>query len=384
MKLLVEAEEPARGARGELIVCNGEFLNGGSRPVLRSSTAEGGRQEALSGTSNSEHLEPAILKLDLKRPLHLTVRSSRPSTFKSDPTVLQFRLPPNVRSFEDLALKLDGQPCDGTSSDSGDRVLRVHIPSDGQKHVIAVSYLARGRDRWEYATAPEGSPYIPLIRNFTMTATANFSDIDYPKGSVSPVKRATVTAGNASAAWQYNNLRANQRMGLEMPMRQNAGPVAARMSYFAPVSLFFFFTVLFTIVLLKQINLHPMHYLFIAAGFFAFHILLAYLVDLVDLEVAFWICAAVSVVLVVSYMRLVGGVRFAVLYVGLAQLVYLIGFSYAFLWKGHTGLTVVIGAIVTLFVLMQSTGRINWSEVFGGRRPTGQFVAPPPPVPPQP
>jgi hypothetical protein len=82
VKLLVEAEEPARGARGELVICNGEFLNGSSR-----------RQEALSGTSNSEHLEPAILKLDLKRPLHLTVRSSRPSTFKSDPTVLQFRLP---------------------------------------------------------------------------------------------------------------------------------------------------------------------------------------------------------------------------------------------------------------------------------------------------
>jgi hypothetical protein len=83
VKLLVEAEEPARGARGELAVCNGEFLtNGSSR-----------RQEALTGTANCEHPDPTILKLDLKRPIHLTVRSSRPSTFKSDPTVLQFRLP---------------------------------------------------------------------------------------------------------------------------------------------------------------------------------------------------------------------------------------------------------------------------------------------------
>jgi hypothetical protein len=83
VKLLVEAEQPARGARGELVVCNGEFLgNGSSR-----------RQEALTGTANREHPGPTILKLDLKRPLHLTVRSSRPSTFKSDPTVLQFRLP---------------------------------------------------------------------------------------------------------------------------------------------------------------------------------------------------------------------------------------------------------------------------------------------------
>jgi hypothetical protein len=83
VKLVVEAEEPARGARGELFVCNGEFLtNGSSR-----------HQEALTGTANCEHPDPTILKLDLKRPIHLTVRSSRPSTFKSDPTVLQFRLP---------------------------------------------------------------------------------------------------------------------------------------------------------------------------------------------------------------------------------------------------------------------------------------------------
>ncbi len=79
------------------------------------------------------------------------------------------------------------------------------------------------------------------------------------------------------------------------------------MSFFAPVSLLFFFTVLFTVVVLKRIALHPMHYLFIAAGFFAFHILLAYLVDLVDIHRAFWIAAGVSVLLVVGYMRLVAG-----------------------------------------------------------------------------
>ncbi len=211
---------------------------------------------------------------------------------------------------------------------------------------------------------------MPLIQNFTMAATMNFADIDYPKGSVSPVKRATVTGQTASAAWQYNNLQANQRMGIEMPSRENAGPVAARMSYFAPVSLFFFFTVLFTIVLLKKVPLHPMHYLFISAGFFSFHILLAYLVDTVDLEWAFWICAAVSIVLVVNYMRLVAGVRFAVTYVAMAQLAYLIGFSYAFLWKGHTGLTVVIGAIITLAILMVTTAKVNWNEVFASRPPS--------------
>jgi hypothetical protein len=37
-------------------------------------------------------------------------------------------------------------------------------------------------------------------------------------------------------------------------------------------------------------------------------------------------------------------------------------FSYAFFWKGFTGLAITIISIVTLFVVMQATGRIRWSD----------------------
>jgi hypothetical protein len=67
-------------------------------------------------------------------------------------------------------------------------------------------------------------------------------------------------------------------------------------------------------------------------------------------------------------MRLAAGVRFAVTWVALAQAVYLVGFSYAFFWKGRTGLTVVIGAILTLFLLMQAPGRIDWSVALSFER----------------
>ena len=43
---------------------------------------------------------------------------------------------------------------------------------------------------------------------------------------------------------------------------------------------------------------------------------------------------------------------------------YLVAFSYAFFFEGLTGLTVTIGAVITLFVLMQITARVNWSDVF--------------------
>jgi inner membrane protein involved in colicin E2 resistance len=130
------------------------------------------------------------------------------------------------------------------------------------------------------------------------------------------------------------------------------------------VSLFFFFFLLFIITTLRDIDLHPMNYFFLAGAFFAFHLLLAYLVDHLDIHVSFAISAAVSVFLVVSYLRLVVGAQFAIREAALAQVIYLVLFSYAFFFEGFTGLAITIGAIVTLFVVMQMTGRIRWSEKF--------------------
>ena len=67
-------------------------------------------------------------------------------------------------------------------------------------------------------------------------------------------------------------------------------------------------------------------------------------------------CSAVSIFRVVGYLRIVTGPKFAFREAALAQLVYLVGFSYAFFFKGLTGLTVTIGAII----VMQMTARIDW------------------------
>ena len=118
------------------------------------------------------------------------------------------------------------------------------------------------------------------------------------------------------------------------------------------------------ITTLRGVELHPMNYFFLAAAFFSFHLLLAYLVDHISIHLAFAICSAVSVFLVISYLRLVVGMRFAVREAALAQLIYLVAFSYAFFLKGFTGLAITIGSILTLFVVMQATGKIRWKEKF--------------------
>jgi inner membrane protein involved in colicin E2 resistance len=166
--------------------------------------------------------------------------------------------------------------------------------------------------------------------------------------------------------WKYRSLVSGNGVGVAMPQKLNPGPMAARIAYFAPVSLGFFFFLTFVLAILRGLRIHPMNYFFIAGSFFAFHLLLAYLVDHISIHAAFAICSAVSIFLLLSYLRLVVGSRAAFVDFGLAQLVYLVGFSYAFFFEGFTGLTVTIGAIVTLFVIMQLTARIDWAEKFKG------------------
>ena len=82
----------------------------------------------------------------------------------------------------------------------------------------------------------------------------------------------------------------------------------------------------------------------------------------------------------ISYLRLVVGTRFAMREAATAQFIYLVAFSYAFFLKGFTGLAITIGSILTLFVVMQATGKIRWREKFASPAPTQEF-APQTPVP---
>ncbi len=302
-----------------------------------------------------------------------------------------FPLPQGARAYDALTVRLDDT--DLPLSPSEVAAGRIVIPLDRTApHTVTVRYTTSGRDYWLYAPtdlivpkpADEDSVFAPLgppsrLRDFALTVDTSFRDIDYPKGTRSPTAPAApVDTGGMRAQWSYDHAVTAQAMGIAMPHRTNAGPIVERMSLFAPVSLLFFFCTVFTVVVLRGIPLHPMHFLFVAGGFFAFHILLAYVAEEMDIHLAFWISALVSVLLVVSYMRLAAGMKFAVLVVGAAQLVYLIGFSYAFFWVGKTGLTITIGAVLTLFVLMQATGRVNWHGVFAPREDAPPFRIPPP------
>jgi hypothetical protein len=238
----------------------------------------------------------------------------------------------------------------------------VDLPPHGEA-TVDIGYASRGLGQWTYAFSPSG---VAQVEDFTMTMRTDFEAIDFPPGSMSPTTK-TPTDRGWELTWKFARLVTGQRIGMDLPNRINPGPLAARITWFAPVSLLFFLSVMVILGVLRDQSLHPMHYAFISAAFFSFHLLLAYLVDHLEINVSFVIASIVSVALVVSYLRGVVGTRFALREAGLAQFVFLVLFSYAFFFEGYTGLTVTIGAIVTLFVLMQLTVKVDWARVFARR-----------------
>jgi inner membrane protein involved in colicin E2 resistance len=211
-------------------------------------------------------------------------------------------------------------------------------------------------DEWRYVP----DPGVASLKDFQLSMTTDFTDIDFPAGALSPSSRELAASGY-KLDWAFEQVVTGRAIGMVMPRRVQPGELAASLSFSAPISLGFFFLILLVEGRRKGLNIHPINYLFLGAAFFSFHLLFAYSVDHLHIAPAFAISSAVSVFLVVSYLRLVVSPRFAFIEAAAAQLVYLVGFSLAHFWDGFTGLTVTVLSILTLFLLMQLTGRIRWS-----------------------
>jgi inner membrane protein involved in colicin E2 resistance len=270
----------------------------------------------------------------------------------------KLHFPTSQAIYDNLTFIVDGNPI-SISNESNSAVGSVKIAA-GKTAQLAVGYSSQGLNEWRYSF---GGGEVAQVRDFSLRMKTNFKDIDFPDNTLSPSDK-TQTASGWDLNWSYKNLLSGYQIAMVMPEKLQPGPLAGKISFFAPVSLFFFFFLMLIITTMRGIDLHPMNYFFLAAAFFSFHLLLGYLVDHVSIHVSFAIAAAVSVFLVVSYLRLVVGIRFASREAALAQFIYLVMFSYAFFLKGFTGLAITIGSVLTLFVVMQITGRIRWTERF--------------------
>ena len=292
------------------------------------------------------------------------------NTTEKDSVTVTLPFPGKDAIYDDVKFLVNGAAVatrNGESSMSAD----LHVPP-GATVELQVGYRSQGLERWSYSFGDN----VSAVRDFELAMHTDFTDIDFADNMISPTTKQRSGRG-WNLTWRYANLVSGFTVGMVMPEKTQPGPLAGRISFFAPVSLLFFFLLMFILTTLRGIELHPMNYFFLAAAFFAFHLLLAYLVDHVGINTAFVTSAIVSVFLVVSYLRLVVGLPFALRYAAPAQLVYLVLFSYAFFFVGYAGLTVTIGSIISLFVIMQMTGRVRWAELFAAQGAREKAIARP-------
>ncbi|MEO5915770.1 MAG: hypothetical protein ABIS50_16160 [Luteolibacter sp.] len=276
---------------------------------------------------------------------------------------VSFPLPAGAENLEGFEFRLDdekeAEPFRPGSSGAATRA--VVLPASGRTTLHA-AYQTRGTGSWVY-----GFPDKRRISGFVLRMRTDFTEINFPVGTGSPKDVNRKTDGKGwDLTWNYPDVLAVPSIGMDMPKLLNAGPVAARIAFFAPVSLVFFVTVVLLVGGLKGVPLHPMHVFFVSAGFFAFHLLFAYLVDLVPIYPSFAIATVTSLILVCGYLRAVGGN--ALFKVALpAQLAYLVLFSASFFFDGLTGITLTVCGVATLALLMALTAKVEWRSHFTRR-----------------
>ncbi len=260
-------------------------------------------------------------------------------------------LPAEQAIYDDMVFTVNGAPLvleNQKSETYGSTTVLPH-----QTAVLNVGYRSQGLDTWQYSFGDQ----VSQVRDFELRLTTDFKGFDFPGNTLSPTQENRSGRGS-ELVWSYKNLVS----GLQnWPCA--AAKIAARSARWTNQCLRSRIAAVF---LFRAVRSHhdPRHQpasdeLFLPA------------VSPADglsggprFTFAFAICSAVSVILPVSYLRLVVGMRFAAVEAGLAQVTYLILFSYAFFFEGFTGLAITIGAILTLFITMQMTARVRWSEKF--------------------
>ncbi|MEM1223932.1 MAG: inner membrane CreD family protein [Verrucomicrobiota bacterium] len=330
----------------------------------QSPTAKDGRSPLSPSTSRVQvdlEYEPLRKGLFLYRTYSsvFEARYSIPNPTPIEQTVyVSFDLPAAGASYNAFTFELEGAEDKNIEPKDGRVDQATVIPANGSAF-LRVAYHVRGLDRWDYDFGDASR-----VQDFQLRMETNFNEIDFPRAS--PTQRDGGQDG-WTLLWDYPDVIGAQSIGMEMPKVLNAGPVASRISFFAPVSLLFFFAVLFILGAVSGINLHPMNFFFLAAGCFAFQLLFAYTVDMFPITVCFVLSALVSVLLVCGYLHAVAGWRLTKIALP-AQFAYMVLFSYSFFFDGLSGLTITIGAILTLAILMVATAKTDWSKIFVSMR----------------
>jgi inner membrane protein involved in colicin E2 resistance len=242
---------------------------------------------------NLQHRKKGLLWYATYRVQFSALYSFSNPTSESQQIFVRFQLPSKDAVYDNFRFAFAGKDPSIVEIQSGG-VYQSIVVNPGQTAALNVSYGSQGLDEWWYDFGSD----VTQVNNFDLNLNTDYTDINFPENSISPTSKAKTKDG-WNLQWRYSHLLSGVKVGMAMPHKLNPGPWVSNVTYAAPVSLFLFFFLLMVLSTLKKVSLHPMHYFFIGASFFSFHILLAYLVDHISIHTSFLISSIVSITLVI-------------------------------------------------------------------------------------
>jgi hypothetical protein len=179
--------------------------------------------------------------------------------------------PSDAALFDNFHFYVDGQDRAGGFVPGEEGEISAEVPIEAGNSIdFRVTYTSRGRDRWSYLPG-DG---ITRMEDFSLTLRTDLDDFDFPGQSRAP-SHEQPSEGGWSLRWEFHRIITGHHIGLLLPQRIQPGPLAAAMSFSAPISLGFFFLVIFVLATHRGLDIHPVNYALLGAAFFAFHLLFA-------------------------------------------------------------------------------------------------------------
>lgn len=264
--------------------------------------------------------------------------------------------------YDNIQLSVNNQPIDNVMPLIRKKEIEIFPAQDGRV-TLALSYDCTGMENLFYYISP-GHDDLSQIDDFSLKMVTDFKNYDLPNNMMSPLLKNELDNG-FELTWRFNKSVTGKDIGIIIPNKLNPGAIVSRVTFFAPVSLLFFFIVLFVMSIVFKVDIHPMNYFFLAATFFSFHLMYSYFSDHINIYWTFAIASLVSLLLTITYLRVFTPKKLSYLFAPLTQFIYLIIFSFSFFFKGMTGVIVTICSVITLFILMQITAKTNWENIFG-------------------
>jgi hypothetical protein len=150
-------------------------------------------------------------------------------------------------SFDGFAI-VDAQGAPVEFQIAGDDAVFSQHFEVGERHAYGISYRTRGTTSFRYVMA-QGSGH---VHDLTVSVDTDFNGVNFPIDTLSPTSRA-LTPDSFHGEWHFASLVSTSAIGIELPQLLNPGPLATKVTLFAPVSLLFFF---FVVAVLSQVRGH--------------------------------------------------------------------------------------------------------------------------------